>query len=98
MHNYVQLQFHDGHSINVYNPFIVESDGGSHKQGEFGYADSLVGIIESKIVRVDYQQHSHFKMKFSCGSTFTVDLTEGASSLPEAFELCLSDGPYIEFN
>ena len=98
VHDYVQLQFHDGHTINVYNPFVVEVNGTSYRQGQFGYADSLVGIIGSTIVGVDYLQRSHFRLIFGCGSIFTIDLAERASDNPEAFELCLSDGPYIEFN
>ena len=98
VHDYVQLQFHDDHTINVYNPFVVEANGSSFQQGYFGYADSLVGIIGSKIIRVNYEAEAYFSLSFSCGSTFKINLAKGLVNFPEAFELGLSNGQHIEFN
>lgn len=98
VHDYVQLQFHDDHTINVYNPFEVESNGKSYRQGEFGYADSLVGIIGSTITEVNYQEFSHLKLSFSCGSVFKINLSKGLVSFPEAFELTLNGKHVVEFN
>ncbi len=98
VHDYIQLKFHDDHTINVYNPFNVENGGKFYKQGEFGYADTLVGIIGSKITEVSYKQFSHFSLTFSCGATFTIELARGLANIPEAFEMNLNDEQYIEFN
>jgi len=98
VHDYVQLQFHDDHTINVYNPFTIVSKGTLYKQGQFGYADALVNIIGSKIVDVMYQQYNHFSLIFSCGSVLKINLSKGLVDFPEAFELGLSNGQHIEFN
>ena len=98
VHDYVQLQFHDDHTLNVYNPFSVAKEEFSYKQGQLGYADALVNIIGSKIIEVNYQQFSNFSLTFSCGSIFEINLSKGVVNFPEAFELGLSNGPHIEFN
>ena len=98
VHDYVQLQFHCGHTINVYNPFTVTSNDVQYKQGQFGYADSLVAMINSRIIGVSYQQHGHLSLIFSCGSAFKINLSKGLVNFPEAFELGLDNGSHIEFN
>lgn len=98
VHDYVQLQFHDDHTINIYNPFVVESSGNSYAQGEFGYADTLVGAIGSTISNINYKQFAQLQLSFSCGTILKIHLSKGLVNFPEAFELGLSNGQHIEFN
>ncbi|MBQ0758942.1 MAG: hypothetical protein KBT72_04720 [Zhongshania sp.] len=98
VHDYVQLIFHDGHKINICNPFSVESDGKVYRQRQPEYADKLVSLIGSRIAKAEYLEQSFFRLVFDCGSIFEVDLTKDASPYPEAFELSLSTGHVIEFN
>ena len=95
--DYVQLEFQDGKGISVYNPFTVELNNDRFNQGEFGYADTLVKAIGSTVTDVEYLRGAMFALSFSNGLRFEVDLTPGIRSWAEAFELGLSNGPYIEF-
>ena len=98
VHDYVQLQFHDGHQLSVFNPFEVSANNVCYQQGQSGYADTLVGIIGHEVTSVNYTKSSHLQLSFGNGNIFKVNLASGITSIPEAFECGLSNGPYIEFN
>lgn len=98
VHDYVQLQFHDGQQLSVFNPFEVSVSNNIYQQGQPGYADTLVAIIGNEVRSVNYAKSSHLQLEFGNGSIFKINLASGITSLPEAFECGLSSGLYIEFN
>lgn len=98
VHDYVQLIFHDDHRINIYNPYSVVFDGKRYEHGQPEYADRLVALIGSRVTSADYVEKRFFRLTFDSGRALEIDLKEGSSAYPEAFELSLSTGPVIEFN
>jgi hypothetical protein len=94
IHDYIQLVFqHEGFSI--YNAAEVVRDGGVIRQGQIGYCDALVSLINQRVTSVAVAEPYKLSLTFESGVEFHVLSGDDATNSPEAYEFRGADNLWI---
>lgn len=100
--NYYCLLFEDYQRISVYCDSEIECcNGVVVRHGQVGFADMILGCIDSSVGPVKYKKGKFLQISMNNGSTIRLLLTPNHTHGPEAFEI--QDEPklapvYVEFN
>jgi len=94
VHSYVQLRFQD-EGFSIYNVSEIELDGAKLTQGQPGYCDAMVSLIEQRVVDVSESDRHVLVLVFERGARFSVRCDHEAILGPEAFEFWGNDQDLI---
>lgn len=93
VHDYLQLVFQE-HALTVYNLAMYMSKDLSIKQGEPGFCDAVVALIE-QTAQVHANPGEPLVLRFLCGASITVPCSGPDTRGPEAWQFGELSGPYI---
>jgi len=85
IHDYLQLVFQDEY-FNVYNAAEVVWNETTLRQGQLGFCDALVSLIDQRVTSVSVSEPYKLSLTFERGFQFHVLSGDEAARGPEAFE------------
>lgn len=84
-HDYFQLVFQD-HGFSIYNAAELVKDGVGISQGERGFCDGLVALINSYVSSVERSESSSLSLIFDTGAVLHVLSSDASVRGPEAYQ------------
>jgi hypothetical protein len=94
VHDYIQLVFQDA-GFSLYNTTKLTIDGRDVLQGQPGFADALVALIDLRVVSFSTQTDSILELSFEGGAKLEVLRGEPYARGPEAFQFSAMGGPIV---
>ena len=98
IHDYVQLVFQEAR-FTLYNEVTIAINEGLVAQGQVGFADALVGLLEQKVESASATALYSLELSFEQGAVVRVSRYDIHNPGPEAFMIHTDDGGIeIEMN
>ena len=94
VHDYLQLVFQN-EIFTIYNTAEVSEADHSHVQGQPGFADALIGLIEKRATSVVSRTKYSLQIEFQNGATVNVLRTAANAAGPEAWQFRSLGGPVV---